>query len=182
MTTGTVKRPAAVPHHHMWMMEECDEMFMRIGRCSCGAYKYFVNIDDDEIIEKANKLNKDLEKMTMVTMTLPTIEEFPASNEPAGENAGNYSNFTLDDKIRIAKEARADGVRVVADRYHIKTQAINSWMRLAHDESQKNEPSSGAGSRKRNVQLPEYPSFDSAWPEMVQLRWLEVYRDMARER
>lgn len=30
--------------------------------------------------------------------------------------------------------------------------------------------------------LPSFPEFDSSWPEMVQLRWLDVYRDLARSK
>lgn len=31
-----------------------------------------------------------------------------------------------------------------------------------------------------SVTLPALPSFDNAWPELVQLRWLDTYRDIVR--
>jgi hypothetical protein len=131
------------------------------------------------------------------------LAEANSTKEPevASSSTKEYldvGSLTREHKAEIAREAQEKGVKETAKAYGIPWVKVRAWIGAYYRKPKAERLMDAVKPKKKEAKqepekspsatvvpadgLPSFPEFDSSWPEMVQLRWLDVYRDLARNK
>ena len=193
---------------HHWHLNHYEKYISR-GTCACKAVSFFADTLDKEILSRVDLLNKKKAKegKRMKGEVNRTTEHQEASSiakstvpaRPSGryEMKGYYDA----NKEAILFDLEQLGVKEMCRRWGIsqatwKTTQKGKMVGLAvrwglvpsgeasapaevKASSPQQEKSPSATKVTKGNHLLAFPPFDSSWPELVQLRWLDTYKDLA---
>jgi len=194
-------------HAHHWHLKHYEHCVSR-GTCQCGAIRFFADDLGKDVLKRVEEINRAQGKEGFIDMIdTNKVEEKPVaalpSVPPRPSSRFDMKRYYEDNKEAILHDLETLGVKAMQERWKIShatwrcksngrvTGMAVRWGIVSPDdiptrrkgvrrESSPETPPVTINASDRS--LPAFPEFDKSWPEIVQIRWLDTYRELARSK